>query len=212
MVLRCGWFNARNQRIIGFAFLCLFLAFSWLCPARAQDTSLDQRIKKITDELKAQEKKLAAQERALKAQADAIAQQAATVEAQRKQIVQLRDEAAKPQPKPLQIDASSPAPQPAQVAQARPEPATPPPSSPPSRPVGEAPKEEQQPQVIQSLPRGLAVLTPPQHFILTPSLEYTQATANRLVYEGVVIVPGINIGEVTASTDDRSIFAAVADI
>jgi hypothetical protein len=47
---------------------------------------------------------------------------------------------------------------------------------------------------------------------LTPSIEYTQATANRLVYEGVVIVPGINLGEVTASTDDRSIFAAVADV
>jgi hypothetical protein len=213
MGLRCSWSNIRIQRIVELSILSFFLAFFWLCPARAQDTSLDQRIKKITDELKAQEKKLAAQERALKAQADAIEQQAAIVEAQRKQIVQLRDEAAKPQPKLTQIDASSPAPQPAQVAQARPEPpAAPPPPSPPSRPVGEAPKEEQQPQVIQSLPRGLAVLTPAQHFILTPSIEYTQATANRLVYEGVVIVPGINIGEVTASTDDRSIFAAVADI
>jgi len=56
------------------------------------------------------------------------------------------------------------------------------------------------------------VLTPPQHFILTPSIEYTQATANRLVYEGVVIVPGINLGEVTASTDDRSISSLVADV
>ena len=211
MGLPCSWSNIRNQRIVGFSFLSFFLAFFWLLPARAQDTSLDQRIKKITDELKAQEKKLAAQERALKAQADAIAQQAAIVEAQRKQIVQLRDEAAKPQPKPVPINASAPPPQPAQLAQAHPDaPALP--SSPPSRPVGEAPKEEQQPQVIQSLPRGLAVLTPAQHFILTPSIEYTQATANRLVYEGVVIVPGINIGEVTASTDDRSIFAAVADI
>jgi hypothetical protein len=113
----------------------------------------------------------------------------------------------------MQIDATSPAPRPTEVAQAAPaSPAPPPQSSPPSRPVGEAPKDEQQPQVIQSLPQGLAVLTPAEHFILTPSIEYTQATANRLVYEGVVIVPGINLGEVTASTDDRSIFAAVADV
>jgi uncharacterized coiled-coil protein SlyX len=192
----------------------IFCGCFWLCrPAEAQDTSLDQRLKKISDQLKAQEKKLADQERALKAQQAAIAEQAAIVEAQRKQLVRLRTETAQPQqPKLLQIDATVPPP-PAQVAQASPTPAPPPSQpSPPSRPVGEAPKEQQEPQVIQSLPQGLAVLTPAQHFILTPSIEYTQATANRLVYEGVVIVPGINVGEVTASTDDRSIFAAVADV
>jgi hypothetical protein len=187
----------------------------WIRPADAQDASLDQRIKKIADQLKAQEKKLADQERVLKAQQSAIAQQAAIVEAQRKEIVQLRAEGAKPQPKPVLVDASAtaPAPQPTRITQTSPPPPVPSEqSSAPSRPVGEAPKEQKQPQVIQSLPRGLAVLTPAEHFILTPSIEYTQATANRLVYEGVVIVPGINLGEVTASTDDRSIFAAVADL
>jgi hypothetical protein len=209
MGLRGSWSKIRGQHIIGLSCLIVCGCF-WLCPAEAQDTSLDQRLKKITDQLKAQEKKLVDQERALKAQQAAIAEQAAIVEAQRKQLVRLRTETAQPQPKLLQIDASAPAP-PAQMAQASP---APPPSqpSPPSRPVGEAPKEQQEPQVIQSLPQGLAVLTPAQHFILTPSIEYTQATANRLVYEGVVIVPGINVGEVTASTDDRSIFAAVADV
>jgi hypothetical protein len=212
MGARGGWSRTRNRRVAQICTLAL-LGCLWLRSAEAQDASLDQRIKKITEQLKAQEKKLADQERALKAQQAAIAEQAAIVEAQRKQIVQLHTEAASPQPKLLQIDASSPAPQPTQAAQASPPaPAPNSQSAPPSRPVGEAPKEQQQPQVIQSLPQGIAVLTPARQFILTPSIEYTQATANRLVFEGVVIVPGINVGEVTASTDDRSIFAAVADL
>jgi hypothetical protein len=88
----------------------------------------------------------------------------------------------------------------------------------PSSPVGEAPLQEntateaQANEVVQSLPVGLAVLTPPQHFIFTPSVEYTQTTNDQLVYEGVVIVPGVDLGEITASTDDRSIISAVADL
>jgi hypothetical protein len=83
----------------------------------------------------------------------------------------------------------------------------------PTSPVGEAPaRPEEPPQVVQSLPQGLAVLTPQGHFTLMPSLEYTQTTSDRLVFLGVVIVPGINLGEVTASTDDRSIVSTVADL
>jgi hypothetical protein len=83
----------------------------------------------------------------------------------------------------------------------------------PSSPVGEAPaRPEEPPQVVQSLPQGLAVLTPQGHFTLMPSVEYTQTTSDRLVFLGVVIVPGINLGEVTASTDDRSIISTVADL
>lgn len=80
-------------------------------------------------------------------------------------------------------------------------------------PVGEAPAPETQPpQVIQSLPEGLSVLTTAGHLVLTPSLEYTQTTSERLVYRGIVLVPGINIGAVDASTDDRNIFSSVADL
>jgi hypothetical protein len=83
----------------------------------------------------------------------------------------------------------------------------------PSSPVGEAPvRQEEPPQVVQSLPQGLAVLTPQGRFTLMPSVEYTQTTSDRLVFLGVVIVPGINLGEVTASTDDRSIVSTVADL
>ena len=83
-------------------------------------------------------------------------------------------------------------------------------TNPPQGPVGEAPqKDETPPQVVQSLPEGLAVLTPRNHFVLTPSVEYTATTNDRLVFRGVVIVPGINLGEVDASTDDRNILSSV---
>lgn len=203
----------RRRRLIGLGSLA-FVGCLWLWPAKAEDVSLEQRLKKIAHELKALEKKLADHERALKAEQAAIAQQAAALENQRRQVVKIKNHSATSQPTLWQIDASSPISAPmVQIAQAAPAPrAADSEASAPSHPVGEAPKEEQQPQVIQSLPQGIAVLTPPDHFILTPSIEYTQATANRLVYEGVVIVPGINLGEVTASTDNRSIFAAVADV
>jgi uncharacterized coiled-coil protein SlyX len=85
-------------------------------------------------------------------------------------------------------------------------------SSTPTSPVGEAPVPDQSPEVVQSLPEGLAVLTPAEHFILTPSLEYTHTNNDRLVFRGVVIVPGINLGQIEASRDDRNIVSAVADL
>ena len=95
-----------------------------------------------------------------------------------------------------------------------------PPDNTPASPVGQAPDQSQEQaasqaqanQVVQSLPVGLAVLTPAQHFIFTPSIEFTQTTNDQLVFEGVVIVPGINLGEVNASTDDRSIISSVFDV
>ncbi|MEO8894980.1 MAG: transporter, partial [Rhizomicrobium sp.] len=86
-------------------------------------------------------------------------------------------------------------------------------TNPPQGPVGEAPKkDESPPQVVQSLPEGLAVLTARNHFVVTPSAEYTTTTNDRLVFRGVVIVPGINLGEVDASTDARNILSSVIDL
>ncbi|HET7085543.1 MAG TPA: hypothetical protein VFI23_12280 [Rhizomicrobium sp.] len=160
-------------------------------PAKAQDArALQQQLKEITDELKAQNSRLAEQDRLLK-------QQQSAIEAQQDQLAKLNS-----------------------GGNARNGPGTNPgasgPSLPPnpSAPVGEAPPKPPQepPQVVQSLPRGIAVLTPANHFTFQPSLEYTQTTSNRLVFEGIVIVPGINLGEVTATTDDRSIVSAVLDL
>jgi hypothetical protein len=210
-------------------FFCLASAI----PVRAQDTALEKKFKAIDAQLKAQQAQLAAQDHALKAQQEAIAKQTAIIESQRKELAQLNSHTATLQPAALPMDVpavplyqttpgnsgvthrtvtaqASPAPAPG-AAPPAPSASTSA-SSTPTSPVGEAPKEEGPPQVVQSLPQGLAVLTPAGHFIVTPSAEYTQTTNERLVYEGVVIVPGINLGQVSASTDDRSIVSSVLDL
>ena len=178
---------------------------------------MDKQLKEISAQLKAQESRLAAQERELKAQQEAIAKQAAVIDAQRTQLAKLHDQQAQPQPaqvQPAALTMTAPAPPPIQTAQANSGVTrrTPPPASTPTSPVGEAPAKDEQPQVVQSLPEGLAVLTPAEHFILTPSVEYTHTNNNRLVFRGVVIVPGINLGEVDASSDDRNIVSSVLDV
>ena len=208
--------------------LCLF----WTAPAGAQDNaSLDKEIKAISAQLKTQENRLEAQEKLLKAQQDAIAKQSAVIENQRQELARLHNQTevvtatSAPMPTPiprpgnpsvqppviqqaaLTVAASEPLP--VQTAQANSGETRR--TTAPNGPVGEAPKPDQQPQVVQSLPEGLAVLTPAEHFIVTPSIEYTSTTNDRLVFRGVVLVPGLNLGEVDASTDQRNIASAVAD-
>lgn len=159
---------------------CSLAAFglSFILPAGAQPS--EERIKEITDQLRALQAEQQEQARQLKAQQD---------------IYTKLQAAQQTGPKGTSPGDASPT------------------ASAPTSPVGEAPaKSQEPPQVVQSLPRGLAVLTPQGHFTLMPSLEYTQTTSERLVFLGVEIVPGINLGEVTASTDDRSIVSAVADL
>jgi hypothetical protein len=196
-----------------------------LAPAQAQDTSaLDKQLKAISAQLKAQDARLAAQERLLKAQQDAITKQSAVIDNQRNELAKLRNPG---QPVPVSVPMPTPRPgnqetpvmQQAvfampntQFAQAN-SGETRRTVNQPVGPVGEAPKkDETPPQVIQSLPEGLAVLTPRNSFVLTPSVEYTATTNDRLVFRGVVIVPGINLGEVDASTDDRNILSTVLDL
>lgn len=207
-----GRSKTSNISLFCLGFLAL-LCCAPLWPANANDVSLAQQIIKITQQLRALEKKLAAYERASKDEQATRARQSEGKEAQRLHAFRPGAPSEATQPRLLKIDASLQSSSPTQTAEATPEPQSrESQSSGPSHPVGEAPKEDTQPQVVQSLPQGIAVLTPPEHFIMTPSMEYTQTTANRLVYQGVVIVPGINLGEVTATTDNRSIFAAVADV
>ena len=207
----------------------LFLSLNLFAasPVAAQD-KLDEQLKAIAAQLKAQEGRLEAQEKLLKSQQDAIAKQSAVIEAQRQELAKLRQTemvtaTSAPMPTPIprpsngqpvvqQAAITMPAPQPMPIQTAQSNSGVTPRTTTPSGPVGEAPKQDQQPQVVQSLPEGLAVLTPANHFILTPSIEYTQTTNDRLVFRGVVLVPGINLGEVEASTDSRNIASFVADL
>jgi hypothetical protein len=75
----------------------------------------------------------------------------------------------------------------------------------PDSPVGEAPPPEPTTQSkVESVPEGQGVLTPAGRLALDPSIEYTSSSTNRLVFRGIELVPGIQIGLIEASDADRT--------
>ncbi|RYG37279.1 MAG: transporter, partial [Burkholderiales bacterium] len=48
------------------------------------------------------------------------------------------------------------------------------------------------------------VLTPPGKFVFDPSIEYSNTSGNRLVFRGVEIVTGVQVGVIEASDVDRN--------
>ncbi len=75
----------------------------------------------------------------------------------------------------------------------------------PDTPVGEAPPPEPTPQSrVEAVPEGQGVLTPPGRMVLDSSFEYTSSSTNRLVFRGIELVPGIQIGLIEASDADRT--------
>jgi hypothetical protein len=77
------------------------------------------------------------------------------------------------------------------------------PSSPAAQiaPVGQPPEEKA--QIVAAIPPELGVLTPPGHLVIDPSVEYVRTSNNRLVFRGVEIVPGIQLGVIEASDAAR---------
>lgn len=74
----------------------------------------------------------------------------------------------------------------------------------PSGPVGEAPPPPQvEERDVAALPERAGVLTPRGRFVVDPSIEYVRSSSNRLVFRGIEIVPGINIGLIEANEADR---------
>jgi hypothetical protein len=78
-------------------------------------------------------------------------------------------------------------------------------TSPPSGPVGEAPAQSSEPiaNVVAALPDNTGVLTRPGHFVFEPSLTYSRSSSNRLVFRGVEIVTGVQIGVIEANDAAR---------
>lgn len=75
----------------------------------------------------------------------------------------------------------------------------------PAGPDGQSP-----PQPVTAIPAAMNVLTPQGRLILDPSLEYVRTSNNRLVFRGVEIVPGIQLGVIEASDVARD--TAVATV
>ena len=74
----------------------------------------------------------------------------------------------------------------------------------PDEPVGQAPPAAT--VEVASMPEGAGVLTPRGHLTLEPSVDFTHGSTNRLVFRGVEIVTGIQIGVIEASDADRDAY------
>jgi hypothetical protein len=86
-------------------------------------------------------------------------------------------------------------------------------SSVPQGPVGEKPPEGPAvEQLATSLPEGINLLAKPGAVVLTPTAEYTRTASNRLVFRGIAIVPGLQLGLVDANSVAADTAAAVADV
>jgi hypothetical protein len=83
----------------------------------------------------------------------------------------------------------------------------------PDAPVGEAPPPSETPeQRVAAVPEGQGVLTRAGHFVFEPSFEYTRSSTNRLVFRGIELIPGIQIGLIEATDADRDTLVGTASL
>lgn len=78
----------------------------------------------------------------------------------------------------------------------------------PSSPVGEAPPEETQPSAVTALPEGQTAMLGAGRLVIEPSFEYSRSSGNRLVFRGVEIVTGVQIGLLEANNTARDTLSA----
>ena len=196
------------------------------CPALAASPALaanqaDPRLTRIEQTLQTQENRLSAQEKRLADQQQALATQQAEIDKLRAERDGLladiragRSDAPNATAVPYASLSSGSAPLPgpvsgapattvAQVEPVRPDPL-------PQQPVGAPPPPKRQVEEVAALPEHVGVLTPRGRLVFTPSLDYVRSSSNRLVFRGVEIVPGIQLGVIEANDADRD--SAVATV
>ncbi len=78
-----------------------------------------------------------------------------------------------------------------------------PPQSVPQTPVAAPPALDPRRAELAAIPEGLAVLSRAGRASFDLSGEYTRSSSNRLVFRGIEIVPGIQIGVIEANEADR---------
>jgi hypothetical protein len=201
--------RGRRRATAGTVAACVFVATLFGGPAFAGEGDVEAQLARLAERLAQQESRLAQQERQLAEQAARLAVQAAQIETQRRHMVY---GLAPPEPAAALDDLRGGG-SPQQVillgqAAGADAAAT---SAPPIRPVGEAPRQVEAPPIIAALPEGQGVLTPAGRLVLDPSIEYSRSSSNRLVYRGVEIVTGIQVGLIEANDADRdTVVGAVA--
>ena len=147
---------------------------------------------RILKEIKEQEERLTRQEHAIADQERRLAEQRIEIARQKLVIERLSSG----QPLALDLDAirgTGEGPQTAASAAAASEP----------QPVGQAPPESEPSTGLAALPEGAGVMTPEGGLVIDPSIEFTHSSSNRLVFRGVEIVSGVQIGVIEASDADR---------
>lgn len=75
--------------------------------------------------------------------------------------------------------------------------------APAGAPPVEPPLLQARREQLAAIPEGIAVLTRPGKLMVDLSAEYTRSSANRLVFRGIEIVPGVQIGVIEANEADR---------
>lgn len=205
----------------GLAITCVAGSHAWAAQARparkAPPTSAaDQRLRRLEAALQAQAQQLSAQAVALDAQRQRLDAQEAQIGALRSE----RDTALALAQSPKGASAGSDGA--FATAQARPPiphtaPVTDPNVSQASgggpplvSTVGEAPPDQGKVEVA-ALPEESSVLTPRGGWYVEPSVEYTRSSANVLVFRGVEIVTGVQIGLLQANSAARDTIAPSLD-
>jgi hypothetical protein len=77
--------------------------------------------------------------------------------------------------------------------------------------VGEPPPDQPK-VVVASVPESQGVLTPRGQLTVEPQVNYQHGSTNRLVFRGVEILPGVQIGAIDAGDADRNTTQAALDL
>lgn len=187
--------------------------------APADEGSVDARLDRLARELAAEQhatqehrRELAQQKRLLEQQAVLIGRQADLLRQQRRilerlQAPPLADAALNelrggaPGGAAGQTGPGGAAPPVTRVSQADAPPA--------QQPVGKAPpKAKAAAPQVQAIPELGGVLTPKGHWIVEPSLQYSNSQVNRLTFLGVEIIESFLIGILEAQDVDRDLYSA----
>jgi hypothetical protein len=78
----------------------------------------------------------------------------------------------------------------------------------PTTPVGEAPRNIEPPPIVAALPEGSGVMTPAGRWVVESAVDYTRQSSNRLVFRGVEIITGIQVGVIEANEVARDTISA----
>lgn len=223
VMLRTGMKRHVGRRAAAMAACALAAcALVWSGDAHAQSTSPND-LSHVLELINQQEQRLNAQERQLHDQQREITEQRALIERQRREIQSMSGEVSDvdlgeirgaglephglnyvqlASDEPILLNRRAPLSTLTQTegGSAPPEST---PAAPPTRPVGEAPPERPQTSTVEALPEGQNTLLGAGRLVIEPSFEYSRSSSNRLIFRGVEIVTGIQIGLIEANDTAR---------